>query len=336
MNAKITNEQLKDFDKYGYLILRNILNSATIKKSIIAYEQIRKKCENYEYLYFRKFSDIAFNDIYGIEHIFHPDIFKEDIFISIMESQVLEISREILGDDDIFLSRNRIHCTRNISYSGNWHRDGGFTGEANDIDDWLKRSERDIMWVQATLPYFHEDGFYIVPGSHKFCENYIYTKDILGTKKILKNEIRLEIFPGDLILFNPFTIHRGTCVGRIKKQRAHIHMRFARRKYSKFAERYKGDREFFKNPLVYKIANDSWKKSFMLELDDLIDSNYWYGEEIVQKKRDLKNIRFIITLLLILKNRFLYYLSSLYPFSQRSLENFSLIKYPYLKENKFD
>jgi ectoine hydroxylase-related dioxygenase (phytanoyl-CoA dioxygenase family) len=336
MEIKISKENLKKFDEDGFLIFRKVLNEDTVKKAIIAYEKIRKKCENYEYPYFRKFKDIAINDIYGIEHIFHEEIFSEDIFNSIMESQVLELSRQILCDEDIFLSRNRIHCTKSISHSGNWHRDGGFTGSADDIDLWLKKSQSDIMWVQATLPYFHEDGFYIVPGSHKFANQYIPTKDILGTKKILKNEIKLELFPGDLIIFNPFTIHRGTCVGRIKKQRAHLHMRFARKKYSKYAERYKGDSGFFKNPIVLNCANDSWKKSLKLELDDLVDSSAWYGEEIVQEKDNLFNIRFYGRLLIILKNRVLYYLSSLYPFSQRSLENFSLIKYPYLKENKFD
>jgi len=329
MPISISSEQHKKFEKDGYLIFRNVISIETVKKSIQAYERIRKKCESYEYLYFRKFKDIALNDIYGIEHIFHPDIFEEDIFLSLMESNVLELSRKILRDDDIFLSRNRIHCTRNISHSGNWHRDGGLTGGADDIDDWLKKSEEDIMWVQATLSYYTEDGFYIVPGSHRYAHDFIPTREILGTKKILKNEVRLKIFPGDLILFNPFAIHRGTCVGRIKKQRAHIHMRFARKKYSKFADRYRKDGDFFKTTKVFNFANESWKKSFNLELKDTLS---WYGDEIIQKKPNLFNPKFYILCLLIFFNRFLYNASRLYPFSQRSLENSSFIKYPYLKD----
>tara|TARA_B100001029_G_C15035247_1_gene439683 strand:- start:295 stop:1290 length:996 start_codon:yes stop_codon:yes gene_type:complete len=329
MTITISDEQKKKFDRDGYLVFKKVISDQTIKKSIEAYERIRKKCESFEYLYFRRFKDIALNDIYGIEHIFHPDIFEEDIFLSLMESNVLELSREILNDDEIFLSRNRIHCTRNISHSGNWHRDGGLTGGADDIDDWLKKSEKDIMWVQATLPYYSEDGFFIVPGSHKYSKDYILTREILGTKKILKNELKLKISPGDLILFNPFAIHRGTCVGRIKKQRAHIHMRFAKKKYSKFADRYRKDSEFFKDSKVFNFANESWKKSFNLDLED---SLCWYGDEIKQKKPNLLNPKFYLLFLLIIFNRLLYYISSLYPLSQRSLENFSFIKYPYLKD----
>ncbi len=327
MIPSVSEEQKKQFDQDGYLIFEKVISNETIKKSIESYERIRKKCESFDYLHYRRYKDIALNDIYGIEHIFHPDIFEENIFSSLMESNVLELSRQILNDDEVFLSRNRLHCTRNISHSGYWHRDGGLG--ADDTDEKLKKSEKDIMWVQATLPYYSEDGFYIIPGSHKYSKDFITTKEILGTKKILKNELKLKISPGDLILFNPFAIHRGTCVGRIKNQRAHIHMRFAKKKYSKFADRYRKDSEFFKNSKVFNFANESWKKSFKLDLED---SLCWYGDEIVQKKTNLLNIKFYLLFLLIIFNRFFYYLSSLYPLSQRSLENLSFIKYPYLKD----
>ena len=71
------------------------------------------------------------------------------------------------------------------------------------------------MWVQATLPFYYEDGFYLIPGSHKFSDKFISTKEIQGTKKILDNERRIELSPGDLLLFNPL-IHRGNCIGRKK------------------------------------------------------------------------------------------------------------------------
>ena len=331
MNNVISADQKEFFSQEGYIIVRNAISEDTIKKALKAYERMRNKCDKYQYLYFRKYRDIALNDVYGIEHIFHPDIFEEDIFSSLMESKVLELSGHLLGDDEVFLSRNRIHCTRNISHSGSWHRDGAPSGKADDIDDLLKKSEEDLMWVQATLPYYAENGFYIIPGSHKFSKNFIPSREILGTKKILKNEVRLKIGPGDLVLFNPFLIHRGTCVGRLLNQRAHVHMRFARKKYAKYADRYRKDKDIFKSLKVYNFANQSWQKSFNLTLDDPTN---WYGDEIVQKKPNKLHPKFPLKILLILFNRFLYNLSRFYPFSQRSLENISFIKYPYLREIK--
>ena len=327
----ITKYEKDKFDNEGYVVKRKVIDDETINKSRLAIDKIRKKCENYEYLYYRKFADIALNDIYGIEHIFHPQIFNKDIFLSLIKSGVIENCKQLLNDEEIFLNRNRIHCTKNISHSGKWHRDGVPTGDAKEIDIFLKKSEKDIMWVQATLPFYYEDGFYLIPGSHKFSDKFISTKEIQGTKKILDNERRIELSPGDLLLFNPFLIHRGNCVGRKKRQRAHIHMRFSRTKYSKYADRYRHDSLFFKNNEVYKIANDSWRKSFDLKLDDPIG---WYGDEIIQKKPNPLDLKFYMKIILILFNRLIYNLSRFYPLSQRSLENFSIVKYPFLKENK--
>jgi len=203
MNNVITADQKEFFSQEGYIIVRNAISEDTIKKALKAYERMRNKCDKYQYLYFRKYRDIALNDVYGIEHIFHPDIFEEDIFSSLMESKVLELSGHLLGDDEVFLSRNRIHCTRNISHSGSWHRDGAPSGKADDIDDLLKKSEEDLMWVQATLPYYAENGFYIIPGSHKFSKNFIPSREILGTKKILKNEVRLKNRPIFSVQYHP-------------------------------------------------------------------------------------------------------------------------------------
>ena len=52
-------------------------------------------------------------------------------------------------------------------------------------------------------------------GSYKFSDKFISTKEIQGTKKFLDNERRIELSPGDLLLFNPL-IHRGNCIGRKK------------------------------------------------------------------------------------------------------------------------
>lgn len=324
----ISQNQIIQFQDRGYLIFKKAIEENAISKCLAAYERMRTKCEKYQYLHYRKFSDIAINDIYAIENIFHPDIYEQDIFETVMKSKVLEISQYLMNDKNVFLSLNRLHCTKNISHSGNWHRDGTTSGIPEDIDEMLKENEKNPIHVQASLPFYKENGFYIIPGSHKYSENYIKTREILGTKKILGSETRLVISPGDLIIFNPFIIHRGTCIGRKKNQRAHIHMRFTKSIKSDLATRRKSDNVFFKSEKVYNFANDNWKNSFDL---DLKDPEKWYGEEILQKKFNIFNLKSMLMLGLISYNRFMYQFSRLLPFSQRKIENLKIIKYPYLK-----
>ena len=132
------------------MIFRKVLDDNTISKCLIAYDKMRSKCEKYTYLHYRNFSDIAVNDVYAIENIFNPDIYEQDIFEAIMKSKVLEISQSLLQDKNIFLSLNRLHCTKNISHSGNWHRDGTVV-EFEDIDEMLKENENNPIHVQATF-----------------------------------------------------------------------------------------------------------------------------------------------------------------------------------------
>ena len=59
----ITKYEKEKFDNEGYVVKRKVIDDETINKSRLAIDKIRKKCENYEYLYYRKFADIALNDI---------------------------------------------------------------------------------------------------------------------------------------------------------------------------------------------------------------------------------------------------------------------------------
>ena len=105
-------------------------------------------------------------------------------------------------------------------------------------------------------------------------------------------------------------------------------MRFTKSIKSDLATRRKSDNVFFKSEKVYNFANDNWKNSFDL---DLKDPEKWYGEEILQKKFNIFNLKSMLMLGLISYNRFMYQFSRLLPFSQRKIENLKIIKYPYLK-----
>ena len=152
----ITNKQKRQFEEDGFFIVKNAISEQQVKKSLKAYERMREKCESYKYIYFRKYADIALNDIYGIEHIFHPEIFEEDIFESIMQCNILEISQELMETEKVFLSRNRLHCTRKISHSGYWHRDGTPSKVLEDIDEMLKKSNG-----RRTIPQIFFDNNHI-------------------------------------------------------------------------------------------------------------------------------------------------------------------------------
>ena len=218
-----------------------------------------------------------------------------------------------------------MHCTKHFSHSGYWHRDHGMPKKnLNFIDEMIMN--KNYIHVQSTLPFYNEDGFYLVPGSHKKNSNYLNTNIVMGTpnRKILENEKRIHLQAGDLILFNPLIIHRGTCKGRIKNQRAHIHMRFSRVGQAKNIERSINDYSYFNQKQVIECANSNWKSILSQKLDD---SNHWRKEIIVDldEKFTIKNNIGLI------KNRVKYNLSRFLPLNNRKIENINSIIFPYLK-----
>ena len=317
----ITQNEKDSFFNQGFFVRKKTISETTVESAKIAYTKMRKKCEKKIYNRYRIFNDIALNDIYGIEDIFHSEIFEKDIFLALIESNILEISQDLLGTKEVFLSLNRLHCTRNISHSGMWHRDHGSVFSKDKIDEVVKKHQDDLLHVQSSLVFFKENGFYVIPQSHKYNTDFIETKKILGKKIYLENEKQINVDPGDLIVFNPFIIHRGICAGHKKYQRAHIHLRFSKRKYAREILRKKDDFGHYLNKNIAEIATDNWKSVFK---DDLPEPLKWSEPEIVHKNSGFKKLPHIIF------NRLIYYLSFFYFGNFRKLEQWP-IKYPYLK-----
>ena len=323
-NDLLTFEQIEQYNDKGYILIKNAIDVNLTKEAVQSYKNMRKKCENKEYFHLRRYNNLSRSDIYAIEDIFHQDIFEPNILKSIMKSKVLEYSAQLLKDN-CFLSLSRLHCTKYFSHSGYWHRDHGMPKKDLEFIDKMI-SEKNYIHVQSTLPFYDEDGFYLVPGSHKKSIDYIETFQVMGKphRKIFKNEERIFLKAGDLILFNPLIIHRGTCKGRIKHQRAHIHMRFSKINQAKYIERTINDYKYYNQEKVLKVANTNWKKMLSLILEP---SNHWRKEIIVDpnQKFTLKNN------IGLLKNRIKYNLSKFIPLSNRKIENINSIIFPYLK-----
>ena len=320
----LTSDQIEQYNEKGYILIKNAIDDNLIREAIHSYKNMRKKCENKKYFHLRRYNNLSRSDIYAIEDIFHPDIFESNILKSIMKSKVLEYSSQLLNDN-CFLSLSRLHCTKYFSHSGYWHRDHGMPKKNLEFIDKLI-FEKNYMHVQSTLPFYDEEGFYVIPGSHKKSKNYIDTLQVMGTphRKIFEKEERIFLKAGDLILFNPLIIHRGTCKGRIKYQRAHIHMRFSKVSKAKLIGRNKNDYIYYNQEKVLRIANNNWKKMFSLKLDP---SSHW-REEIIVNPNEKFTLRNNVGLI---KNRIKYNLTKFMPFNNRKIENMNSIIFPYLK-----
>jgi len=240
-------QQLADFHKNGYVLVPGVLGSADLQKARDAALEILNKVESHLYPYYRVYDDLLPVNIAGVEHLFHPTIFSKDLFRSVIASEVLKYATSILkshpdneGVNDFALTINRLICTTRYQHSGLWHRDGK-PGEAN--------------YVLSALYLYDENGFVIIPGSH-LCEN---SEDTIlrlreSPRARLPGEVRVGGKAGDLLLFHPSLLHRGTSSG----YRTHIHQGFKplHGPYKFHAHQ----KEWIHRDEVYEVCDDEWKE----------------------------------------------------------------------------
>lgn len=156
------------------------------------------------------YDDYYFNkiNIAGIENIFDKEIIHQDILDIISKSNIVNIAKSILEEEDIILSLSRYHVTNNFTHLGIWHRDGEYNN---------------LQSVQINIYLYNETGMDIVPHSHTR-KNFEHEDLIIKSKPFsnLENSSSVSVLSGKVLAFDPSLIHRGKTINN----RVHLHFRF--------------------------------------------------------------------------------------------------------------
>lgn len=204
----LQQKNILELDNKGYSIIQNCLDKETIYKAQTAFKLILNKVKKKDYNYYRVYDDYSLApNIGGIEMVFHPNIINQDIIDFIKNSKLLDIAKEILGED-IHLELSRYHLTEKRSHVGIWHRDAKINYPQNSI--------------QLNIFLFDEQGLQVVDGSHKE-DTVISSKEIIDRPFVyIKNSRWVKTKAGDILVFNPAVLHRGVSAF----PRANLHFRF--------------------------------------------------------------------------------------------------------------
>ena len=248
----LQQKNLLELNNNGYSIIQNCLDRDIIYKAQTAFKSILNKVKKKEYNYYRVYDDYSLvPNISGIEMVFHPNIINQDIIDFITNSKLLDIAKEILGED-IYLELSRYHLTENYSHVGIWHRDASITDPQEAI--------------QLNIFLFDEQGLQVVDGSHKN-DSFISSKEIIDRPFIfIKNSRWVETKAGDILIFNPAILHRGISVF----PRANLHFRFRQKNKNYSNKNKKSKLNLYIDKL--KFSND-WKNVLQDQQSQLIDAN---------------------------------------------------------------
>ena len=195
----------------GYCLIERSIENSILLEAQQSFFKIKEKVKSNQYPYYRIYDDYSLDkNLSGIEMTFHQDILTESIMRLIVSSKILEISKEILGEE-IELELSRFHLTEGFSHVGNWHRD--------------EKINHPMDSLQINIFLFDEKGLQVVEQSHK--------KEVAGGEEFLKrtphisidNSKWLNTGAGDVLVFDPAVLHRGISAN----PRANIHFRFRKK-----------------------------------------------------------------------------------------------------------
>ncbi|MEE2657312.1 MAG: phytanoyl-CoA dioxygenase family protein [Candidatus Latescibacterota bacterium] len=157
-----------------------------------------------------------------MRHLNHPQYHRAQPaqLIELLEATatdaVLDISREILGDDPLFRCTSLFMNPLENSRDGNWHRDSQFHCPDEDDEKALIVSGGDSgTSLQLQIPLLDSDDVEVVPGSHlrwdTDAEYAIRRGDgqANNTSDAMPGAVRADLAAGDAVAFNPCAIHRG-------------------------------------------------------------------------------------------------------------------------------
>lgn len=280
-SMQLTPGDISSFHRNGYVLIQRVLASPDLQRAREAALEILDKAESGSYPHYRIYDDLLPLNIAGVEHLFHPTIFSKELFQSIICSGVLRHATSVLESypenadmSGVALTINRLICTTRYQHSGFWHRDGR-PGEAD--------------YVLSALYLYDEQGFVIVPGSHLEATPDDTIQRLRESPRArLPGEIRVGGSAGDLLLFHPSLLHRGSSRG----YRTHIHQGFkpVRGPYQ-FNPHQK---EWVNRDEVYELCDEEWKRMLSNCIDG--DDN---SESPSHRAPSLKTFtrRFILTAL---------------------------------------
>lgn len=251
-DIRATDEDRIVFEGGGYVLFKNVIKDSTLRAAQAAYQRILRKAESGAYPYCRIYDDLLRTNIAGIEHIFHPDIYEPDLFAAVVESRLLQRTQSLLQTEAPVMLLNRIHCTTRYSHTGMWHRDADPGTEPH---------------LQVALFLYDEDRFIVVPASHRRPN----TEEELAllrasTKAILPGQAAIGGKAGDLMIFKPAILHRGSCI----RERAHVHFRFGKDPAEGAIQPHR--KEWFRRDEVLAQCDGAWRTMFEQTLHDGADN----------------------------------------------------------------
>jgi hypothetical protein len=285
----LKSEDIENYKKKGWCIVKSGLSYEDLLEYKKKVQQIVQKSIKTGYrpgrIYFDYFN--SFN-LAAVEAPLNNLVCNEQVLDFFKKINLGSAVKKIMGWDIAICKLIRLFCMGNYNYSGSWHQDLDMPNQS----------------CQISIIFENEKGFKIINKKNRdvfFDENSFYNKNNRDNLKMhakknflptILNDKNCEILKvniGDIVIFEPYLLHKGSSNGN----RLQFHMRF--NEFNKLKEK-----KIFKSKNIDYYFDDIY--NFSNNENELINSL-----PTIQRSTKLRRFRNSINYYFPIKN-FIHYL----------------------------
>ncbi len=208
---ELTQEQLEEFDKNGFLLLRGFLDKRSCEAiRDVAKVHLKYKIEpietEYEYIGIEK--DEFKQSVRRLRQVYNRDI----LFKNWMRNKkIYPILKQVLGEEPVIVTAHHNSIMTKLaktSTNTEWHRDRRYWRYDSDnlVSIWLAlQDENQENGVLEFIPASHKMQL----NSNQFDEKEFFKSDLKENQELISTKVSCNLEAGDVILFHCELLHRA-------------------------------------------------------------------------------------------------------------------------------
>lgn len=235
MPAASATPHLDALQRDGYVVVPNLLGKYMLLAQKAASKYVTDGARQGKWPYIRtvgkqyppwpKWEKGDHHNIWGVQHLLHPDMSVRDTFAELYFSdEVLDVVKELVGlkddpqaDDKLVMELFNllVSPSENKDFELEWHRDDVRPDVSPEDEERLlaeKSPGGSQLHAQYNIALFEDASLIVVPGSHKRIRTET-ERNADPYEPDMPNQLVVELQPGDAVFYNSNILHRGTYKG---------------------------------------------------------------------------------------------------------------------------
>jgi hypothetical protein len=216
MATGLTRAQVEEFREVGFIVVKGLIPEEQRGPLAAGLERVIGKVRATPDAYRTRYVSKTRSDIWGVGDVFQPALFEQAFADYLSNDGLLDAIGSILGPEMRFWGGHALWSPERETYDLIWHRDGD--------DETYFDPTGNTTHVQFNSALGPDASFRAVAGSHRRPLTDEEREVVRKGTDPLPGEVVGVCEPGDVLLMNAMTLHRGMSLPAAGRRTLHFNL----------------------------------------------------------------------------------------------------------------